>query len=96
MHDIRIIKGDDTFIELEMPYVESSLVEYIKFTCKGLGLEVETHHNDNKLILFFSRDITSDLEVGLYDYDIALYLTDGQETTIIYRAPIRVYEKVNK
>jgi hypothetical protein len=95
MYDIRIIKGDDVFIELELSNIDISLIDYIKFTCKGLNLEVEPSFNSNKIILFFTKHITEELNVGVYDYDIKAYMLDGSEITIIYRAPVRVYDKVN-
>lgn len=96
--ELVIIQGDYYGLDVAFENLESSLIDSVALSSKGLNICKQLKYDEENNIWLFelSSNETKQLTDGHYDYDITIKFTNGENVTAIYNYGICVKEKENK
>lgn len=95
---IEIIQGDSYTRNITIQGVDIALIEGIYFSCESLDIckKLEYNNEQNKYILSFTSEETSNIDKFEGNYDITIKFIDDKINTVQYQSPIIIKKKNNK
>ena len=95
---IEIIQGDSYQKNVVIENVQHEFIDSVYISCKGLNICQQLTYSSqrDKYTFFLTRQETTDLPNGTYDYDLTIKFMDDIVKTIPYRESLVILPKLNK
>jgi hypothetical protein len=95
--EIQLVQGDSLTLSLTFEDIESSDIQAIYFSSKGvLNFAKEFSEDGDNYILTIAAEDSEDFSRGHFTYDITVEFTENRKKTVIYKGPFVILSKDNK
>ena len=97
--ELTLVKGDSLTVTVDIDGVAPADIDHIYFSVRDVVTDEFTYDNaSEKWILTIPATSTDNAEytVGKHSYDVTVYFTNANVTTIIYKGLLTIYAKDNE